>query len=206
MKNMFRFLVLSCLLLAPKVGTAEDYNAIGIVNFTNLQELLADIQEPPFSAVLPLVGRQISDFNGLGLQTGSITADSAVRPATQEELDSLQEGLDLIGQEIDFDSYLALTFTGIQGPNRRFGNRPIQVITGRGGQVHTTWVARFYIFLDPVAGNAILVGDGDFTVVGGTGQNRRATGEFRTLFISFPTALDQDESCAIYWQFGEINR
>jgi hypothetical protein len=206
MKNVLSVLIMSCFLGAFAPANAEEYNAIGDVEFSNLQALLGDIQEAPFSAIVPLKGKQFSDFNGRGLQTGAIIANSPVVPATQEDLDTLEEGLQEIGQSIDFDSYLTLTFTGVQAPNPRFGNRPLQVIVGRGGQVHTTWEARFYIFIDPSTGEAILCGDGAFTVVGGTGQNRNATGAFRTIFITVPTELTADESTATYWQFGEINR
>jgi len=139
------------------------------------------------------------------LQTGSITADSAVQPATPEQLAKLQQGLQIIGQQINFNpNSPVLTFTGVQGPNPQYGGRPLQVIIGRGGQVHTTWKATFFIFFS--GDKAILVGDGDFTVVGGTGQNANATGAFRTIFITVPTALNLDASQATYWQFGKINR
>lgn len=205
MKRKVNLFTLICLFVATNAAYAEEYNAVGTVKFFNLQALLADIGAAPFSAVLPLTGKQVSDFNGQGLQTGAITADSALQPATEDQLAKLEEGLQIIGQEIDFDvDSPVFTFTGVQGPNPKYGGRALQLIIGRGGQVHTTWRATFFIFFS--GDEAILVGDGDFTVVGGTGQNANATGSFRTIFITVPTSLDLDASEADYWQFGEINR
>jgi hypothetical protein len=212
MRNTLALLFASCIAILTNFAAAEDYNAIGTVKFSNLQELLAEVTtvpegEPEFSAIVPLKAKQFSDFNGRAVQTGSITATSLARPADQLDLDELQDSLDRVGQSIDFEAYdLILTFTGVQGPNPQFGKRPLQVIRGRGGQVFTTWVARFYVFLDLETGQAVLSGDGDFTVVGGTGQNAEASGEFLTIFITDPLPLSADSAEAAYWQVGEINR
>jgi hypothetical protein len=212
MKNTLALLLASCIAISTNFAAAEEYNAIGVVKFSNLQELLTEVTtvpegEPEFSAIVPVKAKQFSDFNGRALQTGSITATSLARPAEQSDLDELQDSLERVGQSIDFEAFdLILTFTGVQGPNPQFGNRPIQVIRGRGGQVFTTWVARFFLFLDLETGQAVLSGDGDFTVVGGTGQNAEASGEFLTIFITERLPLTADSAEAAYWQVGEINR
>ena len=56
------------------------------------------------------------------------------------------------------------------------------------------------------AGTAVFSGDGDFTVVGGTGKYKGATGRFTTLFETQPVPPGADQAFAEYEQFGEIHR
>lgn len=172
--------VLSC--LAGKSTYAEDFNVRGLVAFGNLQATLL-FQ----GASSPYLGKGISPQIGLVSQTGSILPD----PSTVD-LSRLQtEGI--------------LVFEGNQGPNPFFGGRSIHVIQAKGGQIFCEWHAVFTAQFS-TDGTVVLSGDGEFTIVGGTGRYRRANGTFRTLFQTGSVPSSTDSALARFTQTGQWNR
>ncbi|MBP3957645.1 hypothetical protein J8F10_20540 [Gemmata sp. G18] len=166
------------LLGAPGSIRAADYDFVGAAVFTNIQNGLGRGQDVPY------YGIGTSDRTGPNLQTGSIRPTSApapVGPAT-------------------------LQFTGEVGahPLLPFGPK-IHIISTADGQIVCTWKATFTIqFVS--ATDVIFSGDGEFTVTGGTGKYKKATGKFRTLFATGPIPLTSDSAVAGVTQNGKIKR
>ncbi|WP_152054123.1 hypothetical protein [Tautonia marina] len=179
LRHLTSIAVMSVLLCSGASGA--EYDAVGVVRFSNLQGFLSNLED------VPLIAKQFSEFNGVALQTGSIRPNSVPETVFEDN-------------EIEI-----IQFEGVQGPNPYFGNRELQIIIGRGGQIHCTWVAEFTIVIDKATALAVFSGDGQFTVVGGTGRYENATGSLQTCFESEPTPLTADSAIATYTQVGTIN-
>ncbi|MEO1614547.1 MAG: hypothetical protein AAFV88_01775 [Planctomycetota bacterium] len=96
-----------------------------------------------------------------------------------------------------------ITFDGIQGPNPLTGSS-LHIINTRRGAVFCTWTATFDLdFVED--GKVVFRGDGQFTVVGGTGIYSNASGTFRTLFQTGEVDATTDSATAVVFQYGEIN-
>jgi hypothetical protein len=154
---------------------ADDYNARGVVVFGNLQATLQFGGESS-----PYVTQGVSRQLGYNWQSGAILPTSPPQ---------LINGIP--------------TFQGKQGPNPLAGGRAVHVINARGGKIFCEWTATFTAQPTP-DGKVIYAGDGDFTVVGGTGKYRGASGRFRTLFTTVPTAPTADAAFATWTQTGTI--
>ena len=161
---------------------AQNYEASGDVEFSNLQGFLANGEEVPYFAM------------GQGNVTGTTLQMGSIRPTSPPQVVYADA------------ASTVLQFTGAQGTNAAFGKRQIHVIVGQGGQIHCTWEAIFTIEIDNATGNAIFSGDGIFTIVGGTGQYAGASGSFQTLFESEPTPLTADSANATFTQSGTIGQ
>jgi hypothetical protein len=96
-------------------------------------------------------------------------------------------------------------FAGRQGPNPYKGNVPIHVISTKFGDIYCTWEAVFTIEVINPKGHAIFRGDGNFTVVGGTGKFDGATGNFKTLFETKVVKPNANAANADVTQSGYIN-
>lgn len=181
MRPSSTLLVLAALFSSPAL--AGDFETRGIVGFNNLQGALSF----DGSSVAPYLGKGISRQFGFHLQTGSILPD----PSTVDQSRLETEGI--------------LTFEGDQGPNRFQRGRRIHVIYTRYGRIYCKWHA---VFTAQFAsdGTVVLKGDGKFTIVGGTGRFRRATGEFQTLFETGSIPATANSALARFTQNGEINR
>jgi hypothetical protein len=100
-----------------------------------------------------------------------------------------------------------LIFFGEVGPNPFLpGNPKVHVIDTRHGQVHCTRTAVFTLRVINAQGDAVFSGDGVFTVVGGTGRYRNASGTFVTNFETRTVPAGSDQAIADYQQSGEILR
>jgi hypothetical protein len=166
------------LLSSSAPARAADFEANGIVLFTNIQNGL-NLGEP-----VPYYAGALSDLIGLNTQTGSIQPTSEPTP---------------VGPT-------TLQFTGEVGPHPflPFGPK-IHLITTPNGLIFCTWKATFTIqFVTET--DVVFSGDGQFTVIGGTGKYRNATGTFRTLFATDPIPLTSDSALATAGQTGTINR
>lgn len=175
----FRFVALcACVALfgAPASARAANYDFVGAVIFTNIQGGLGAGEDVPY------YGTGVSALTGLNVQTGSIRPTAAPTP---------------VGPT-------TLQFTGVVGahPLIPFGPKIHVVSTGEGSLV-CTWEATFTIELLP-NGNGIFSGDGNFTVLSGTGKYKNATGTFRTLFATGPIPLTTDTAGALVAQKGKI--
>ena len=160
---------------------AQNFEVAGTVQFSNLQGFLANGEEVPYFA------KGMGNITGMTLQIGSIRPTSPPVPVYADPQTTV------------------LQFTGIQGTNPAFGKRQIHLLVGKGGQIHCTWEALFTITIDNATGTAVFSGDGAFTVVGGTGKYKNATGSWQTLFESSPTPLTEDSAMAEFDQLGNLN-
>ena len=174
----------ACLFLNPATATADDnYQAAGKVQFGNLVKTLQFMGESS-----PYLGIGDSPLLGVNVQTGSILPTSAPVP-------------------VGFDwPIVTLQFTGEPGPHPIPGQGNIHIIHAQGGKIFCTWVALFTIELNLDTGDAVFSGDGEFTIVGGTGRFRHATGSFRTLFETEVVPAGADSALADFTQDGEIHR
>ena len=162
---------------------AGDFSTRGIVGLTDLQPALSF----DGSSTARYVGRSFSRQIGFNFQTGTILPD----PTTVDNSRLESEGI--------------LTFEGDQGPNPFYRNRRLHVIYTRYGRIHCTWHAVFTAQFFP-DGTAILKGDGEFTIVGGTGRFRNASGRFQTLFETLPIQATANSALARFTQSGTLNR
>jgi hypothetical protein len=176
------FVVLVSFAFATPATAQQPLRGIGFAEFGNLQGFLADFEED-----IPYRGFTTSNLGRIVLQSGAIDADGPPLPVMGDPS--------------------TLVFTGVMGDNPFFGlgNGKIHPLITRGGIIFTTWTAAFTIEIDPLTGLAIFSGDGQFTILGGTGRYRNASGAFRTLFRSFPTPLTADSAVAFVTQNGVIN-
>jgi hypothetical protein len=160
-------------------GGRGNYRAEGAVAFSNVQGATQAGGVAPYLAAgdSPLIGRHT--------QLGSILNLSGLIPVDAT----------------------TLVFYGEVGPNPFLsGNPKVHVIDTKDGQIFCTWTAVFTLKIIDAAGTAVFSGDGDFTVVGGTGKYKGATGRFTTLFETQPVPPGADQAFAEYEQFGEIRR
>jgi hypothetical protein len=173
--------IATCMILAAlgRNALAEDFSARGLVVLGNIQATL-QFQ----GAVSPYVGKAISPQVGFNLQTGAILPDP--------------------GSIVPIDGG-GIQFEGVQGPNSLAGGRELHVLTARGGKIFCEWKATFTLTPTADGQKVILTGDGDFTVVGGTGKYRGATGRFKTLFTTVPTLPTADTTLATFTQEGTIH-
>ena len=172
-------LALAGLLHANGPARADNFNLHGKVAFTNIQNGLTK-GEP-----VPYFGVGLSGLIGPNIQTGSIQATSGLTPVDPT----------------------TLTFTGEVGPNPFLPGQPkVHVITTLQGDIHVTWTAVFTLQIVSAQGDAVLSGDGDFKVIGGTGFYKNATGRFRTLFVSDTVPAGADQAIADVTQSGDIRR
>jgi hypothetical protein len=156
-----------------------NYPAEGAVAFSNVQGATQAGGVAPYLAVgdSPLIGRHT--------QFGSILSLSGLAPVDAT----------------------TLVFYSEVGPNQFLpGNPKVHVIDTKDGQIFCTWTAVFTLKLIDSAGTAVFNGDGDFTVVGGTGKYKGATGRFTTLFETQPVPPGADQAFAGHEQFGEVRR
>ena len=99
------------------------------------------------------------------------------------------------------------TFYGEVGPHPLLHGHPaVHVISTEDGDIYCTWTAVFTLKIINSKGDAILSGDGDFTVTGGTGAYRQATGQFRTLFVTDPVRAGSDNASAEVHESGTIHK
>jgi hypothetical protein len=170
----------ACLLVlgAPASARAADFELKGVAVFTNIQGGLTLGEDVPY------LGVGVSRLIGLNTQTGSIRPTSPPTPVNET----------------------TLTFTGEVGPHPLLPFGPkVHVITTADGLILCEWTAVFTIqFVSPT--DVVFSGDGEFTVIGGTGKYRRATGTFRTLFSTGPIPFTSDSAIAAVTQSGTINR
>lgn len=184
-KGLVLCAVVSLSFAVRPLAAADDYSAAGVVQFSNLQ---ATLNVPGETA--PYFGVGFSRQLGLNVQTGTILPTSAPVP---------------VGYDPE-TNVVTLQFDGVQGthPNASLG--AVHVIQTARGDIYSTWVAVFTMELDLDTGDAVLSGDGEFTVIGGTRRYRNATGSFRTLFVTDVVPAGADSALADWTQEGEICR
>ncbi|WP_435008435.1 hypothetical protein P12x_005646 [Tundrisphaera lichenicola] len=159
-----------------KVG---DYEAEGKVAFSNVQGATQ------VGGLAPYLAAGESELIGKHTQTGSILNLSGLIPVDAT----------------------TLIFYGEVGPNPLVPGHPkLHVITTKQGQIFCTWTAVFTLKILNAKGDAVFSGDGAFTIVGGTGKYKDASGTFTTLFETKPVPAGADKAIADYQQSGEIVR
>ena len=167
------------------VFAADDFDSVGVVQFGNLQATLSTPGETS-----PYVGIGESPQLGTTVQTGSILPISAPVPVGYDP------GTNVV----------TLQFNCIQGTHPASGQGDVHIINTKGGKIFCTWTALFTMELDLDNGEIVLSGDGEFTVTGGTGQFRNATGRFQTLFQTDVIPEGADSTLADVTQEGTISR
>ena len=165
------------------LNTAGNFHTRGVVQFSNILGALGKGEPAPYIA--PGWSRQL----GLFVQTGSIL------PTSAPEFDPIRSTPETT----------VLHFSGVQGPNQLFFGMPLHVYVTRRGIIFCQWEALFTIEIDNATGNAIFSGDGHFTVIGGTGRYRHATGTFQTLFVTGTVPPGSDTAWANFWQDGALD-
>jgi hypothetical protein len=156
-----------------------NYHAEGDVLFGNVQGATQR------GGIAPYVAAGVSGLVGPHTQFGSILNVSGLLPVDPT----------------------TLIFFGEVGPNPFLPGSPrLHVIETRHGQVHCTWTAVFTLRLVNAQGDAVFSGDGVFTVVGGTGRYRNASGTFVTNFETRTVAAGSSQATADYRQSGEVHR
>lgn len=161
----------------PPAGS-DDFDVLGQVIFRNIQASLQSGEPAPYAGV------GASRLTGLNVQTGSILPTSQLAPVA--------------------GTPGAFQFTGRTGPHPGLGTN-VHVISTAKGDIFCEWVALFTIQFD-AGGDAVFSGDGSFTVIGGTGHYRKASGTFRTLFKTKAIKLGTDTAVADVTQEGTIAR
>jgi hypothetical protein len=158
---------------------AGDYKMEGFVFFTNVKNATTK------GALVPYIGFGTSPLLGDHYQSGVIVNTTGLTP-------------------VDATTF---TFEGVVGPNPYMPNHPkIHLITTNNGNVFCTWTAKFTLKIIDAEGTAILSGDGQFKVVGGTGRYYKATGNFETLFQTAPVPHGSNDADAIVSENGSINK
>jgi hypothetical protein len=156
-----------------------NYHAEGAVLFANVQGATQR------GGTAPYIAAGVSGLVGPHTQYGSILNVTGLLPVDPT----------------------TLIFFGEVGPNPFLpGNPKVHVIDTRHGQVHCTWTAVFTLKLINPQGDAVFSGDGVFTVVGGTGRYRNASGTFVTNFETRTVPAGSDQAIADYQQSGDILR
>jgi hypothetical protein len=156
-----------------------NYHADGSVLFANVQGATQR------GGIAPYLAAGVSDLAGPHTQFGSILNVSGLLPVDPT----------------------TLIFFGEVGPNPFLpGNPKVHVIETRHGEIHCTWTAVFTLKLINAQGDAVFSGDGVFTVIGGTGRYRNASGTFVTNFETRTVPAGSDQAIADYQQSGEILR
>jgi hypothetical protein len=162
----------------PDMARADNFKSKGTVFFTNIQ---AGTQQ---GGIVPYLGFGQSELIGPDIQTGSILNLTGLIP-------------------VDATTFI---FYGEVGPHPLIKGHPsVHVISTEDGEIFCTWTAVFTLKIINAQGDAILSGDGDFTVIGGTGDYRHATGRFRTLFQTDPVPAGADKASAAFQQNGTIH-
>jgi hypothetical protein len=156
-----------------------DFEAEGSVAFSNVQGATQA------GGLAPYLAAGVGDGIGKHIQTGSILNTTGLIPIDET----------------------TLVFQGEVGPNPFLpGNPRVHVIDTKNGQIFCTWTAVFTLKIINARGDAVFSGDGAFTVIGGTGKYKGATGHFTTLFETQPVPFGADKASADYQQFGKIHR
>jgi hypothetical protein len=168
-----------CLLAlgTPASARADDFELEGVAFFTNIQNGLFGDE------VVPYLGVGKSELIGNNVQTGGIRRTSELTPVNET----------------------TLKFTGEVGEHPLLPWGPkVHVIATADGLIYCKWTAVFTIqFVSET--EVVFGGDGEFTVLGGTGKYARATGTFRTLFATDPIPLTSDTAFADVTQSGGID-
>jgi hypothetical protein len=163
---------------AGRVARADDYKAVGLVGFSNVQ---AGTQQ---GGIVPYFAVGESRLTGPLIQTGSILNLSGLIP-------------------VDATTFI---FYGQVGPNPFVAGQPeVHVISTDDGDIYCTWTAVFTLKIINANGDAVFSGDGAFTVVGGTGRYKKASGSFETLFETNQVKQGADQAIAVYSQKGAIS-
>ena len=172
-------LALTVLLRADGSARADNFHLQGAVAIFKLPEGIAK------DGVMPYVGVGLSGLIGPNIQTGTIKNLTGLMPVDAT----------------------TLTFDGEVGPHPSLPGHPkVHVITTLEGDIFCTWTAVFTLKIVSLQGDAVLSGDGDFKVIGGTGHYKNATGRFRTVFTSDTVAAGADHAIASVVQTGDIRR
>ena len=172
-------LTLVALLNSAGVARADNFKLHGIAAFSNVQEGTTQ------GGIVPYFGVGLSGLIGPNIQTGSILNLTGLMPVDAT----------------------TLIFNGEVGPHPFLPGHPkVHVITTAQGEIFCTWTAVFTLKIVSAQGDAVLSGDGDFKVIGGTGAYKNATGRFRTLFVSDPVPAGADQAVADVIQTGDIRR
>ena len=163
--------------------TDGNFNTAGIVRFTNIVGALEFMGETS-----PYIAPGWSPQLGVFVQTGSI----------------LPNGPPMIDLENSTPETTVLRFPGVQGRNPYFFNQPVHVYLTRRGLIFCKWDALFTIELNNATGESVFSGDGYFTVLGGSGLYRHATGSFQTLFQTGTVPMGADSALAHFNQNGTV--
>lgn len=159
------------------IAKKGNYHAEGSVQFSNVQGATQR------GGIAPYLAAGVGDLVGPHTQSGSILNVSGLLP---------------VGPT-------TLIFFGEVGPHPSLpGNPRVHVIDTPHGQVHCTWTAVFTLKIINARGDAVFSGDGVFTVIGGTGRYRDASGTFVTNFETLTVPAGSDQATAVYRQSGEI--
>lgn len=157
---------------------AGQYNMDGFVFFTNVRNATNQ------GALVPYIGYGNSPQLGPHYQSGVIHNTTGL-------------------MQVDATTFI---FYGEVGPNPYMPNHPsVHLITTGYGYLFCTWTAKFTVKIINSNGDAILSGDGDFKVVGGTGRYYKLTGRFRTLFQTAPVLHGANDASATVTENGVIN-
>jgi hypothetical protein len=174
-----RPLALLALAFAGGAARADNFQLRGVAVFTNVQ------QGTQAGALVPYLGEGQSRLIGPNIQTGTIKNLTGLMP-------------------VDATTF---TFKGEVGPHPLLpGNPKVHVITTCDGNILCTWTAVFTLKIVNASGDAVLSGDGAFTVIGGTGLYKNARGTFRTVFQTFPVPAGTDQAVAVVAESGTILR
>jgi hypothetical protein len=162
---------------AGNAARAGNYSMEGFVFFTNVRQATQQ------GALVPYIGYGNSPQIGPHYQSGVILVTSGLTP-------------------VDATTF---TFTGEVGPNPYMPNHPkIHLITTNYGNLFCTWTAKFTLKIINTNGDAVLSGDGAFTVVGGTGRYKKAYGSFETLFQTSTIPQGANDASANVTENGTI--
>ena len=164
---------------AKNVEPDPDFTLVGNVSFSNLVKGVAP------GALVPYHGVGMSPQIGDVIETGSIRNLTGLIP-------------------IDATTFM---FLGNVGPHPTLPkHRDIHVIATKDGNILCTWTAIFTLkIVSPTTGDAVFSGDGDFNVTGGTGEYKKASGRFRTVFATDTVPHGADQAVAGVHQYGDID-
>ena len=164
---------------APAVLVPENFQALGQVGFTNLKNGILP------NGIVPYTGVAQSAQIGPDIQTGTIRNLTGLIP-------------------IDSTTFL---FLGEVGPHPLLPKKAdVHLVHTGQGDIYCTWTAIFTMKILDSSGDAVLSGDGDFHVIGGSGRYQGASGHFRTVFVTYPVPAGADAAVAAVAQSGNIQR